>query len=223
MNELPQRWLTADAICTLLRINRETLRDWVKKKYLVQMGTLHGARYLDPGPEYTEKLKLGYSIFTKHVHITHDIEMVNMLTAQEISAIMNVPLKNVRNRLWVQKVDGLRAAGLYQVKAVRNLVWKYNGRKKGKKRSPFLVQEFVDFFLRYQAEQDALMPTDSQFEKDDLLKKKFELLMKMPSPQREVAVKEMMKTMDLAKRFTDMVRAQLNTEPSTGDAEPRPS
>ena len=207
MPDLPQRWLTADSICTLLNINRETLRAWVRKKYLVRIGDAQKTRYLDPGPEYAERLRLGEILHTKteFKDIGKDISLVNLITAQEFAEIMGWPLKRAKKVLYERKTPGFkkpRYTALYPVSEIRKIVWRYNRRKKASERSPLLLSEIIDFFRRYQAEQDALTPTDSQFEKDDILKKKLEVLMKMPSPQREAAVADFMERMELAKSVT---------------------
>lgn len=212
MPELYQRWLTADAICTLLNINKTTLYNWASKKYIVKIGGKLNGRYLDPGPEYSERLRLGRAIHDRDVFATlaKDITMVNLLTAQEFAAIMGWGLKRAKNYLQKRKTSGFRkprCVSLYPVSEIRDIVWRFRGRK-GSKKGPLLLQDFIDFFLRYQAAQDELMPSDSQFEKDDILKKKMEFLMNMPSPQREVALKEMMEKMDLAKKIVLESRLQ---------------
>lgn len=209
---MPQRWLSADGICTLLSINREMLNQWVKMKYLVRIGSKYSnqARYLDPGPEYAEQLRLGKILHHKGATVPIDLSLTTLLTVAEIAEITGLTLKYVKHMLWQKKTPGYRngaRAVLYSVTTVRDLLWKRNKRKLSKQKSPVLVEDLIRFFWRFQASQDALMPTDEQFEKDDMLARKIQLMLKLPSPQREIAVKEFMAKMDLAKQFTDRVNA----------------
>jgi len=206
---MEQRWLSLDGICTTLGMSKEQI------KYLVSIGALvslkgksnmgSNARYLDPTPEYAEKLKFGEALYGRLHPVPIDIPTTALLTIREVALIMNWKLVYARHYLYEKKIPAIKVGRyhLYSVETVRDLLWRRQGRKLSKQRSPFLIQNLIDFFLKYQAEEAEEVPTDIQFAEDDLLQRKLVRLSKMKDPS---ALRDFLEKINLTKKIVSLLR-----------------
>jgi len=62
-----------------------------------------------------------------------------------------------------------------------------------------------------QAEAEATTPTDLDFKQDDILYKKMAKLLKMPSPEKEVAVRDLWDKVEIAKKIADCLKTKTPT------------
>jgi hypothetical protein len=88
---------------------------------------------------------------------------------------------------------------LYNIADVRDWMWRRSDRKLSKQRAPYLLEELIQFFLSYKAEYENAVPSDAAFATDDKFQAKFERLLKLPSPARETAMRELWAKVELAK------------------------
>jgi hypothetical protein len=202
MNTIPQRWLSLTGISDTLSITPGQVKRLYNQKLLVRIGkdsTSH--RYLDPTPEYAERLRLAALMLSKNNAVPINLSMTSMLTVREIAQIMGWSVRYARDILAEKKVPcfkGKNRSALYSITAVRDLLWKRNGRKQAGKIAPMLLSEIINFFRRFQAAEEAIVPTDAQFAEDEQLQKKITWMMRQP--QREVMLADFISKMELAKQ-----------------------
>jgi hypothetical protein len=199
---MEQRWLSKRGICDVIGISEANLKSLVRQKYLVKIGKPPNVRYLDPTPEYAEKLKIGQALYVKSFLPTRDINLAALFTVQELATILNISVFAARGRAKkLPRIKGKGYSDLLTVQDVRNLVWRVSDRKQmSKQRSPFLLTELIAWFWKHYKAEFADVPTDAAFAEDALLQKKIRVMMNYPSPQKELALKEFMETMELAKQ-----------------------
>jgi hypothetical protein len=206
--ENTQRWLSLTGICTTLGIGHEHAKWMAKQGFLTVMWgdrrkTFTQARYLDPTPEYAAKLKLGEALYGRLHPIPYDLDMKAMLTTREVAEIMGWTMKYAKQYLWKKDVPSVKVGQhqLYSILTVRKLLWKRNGRSASlsKQKSPFLIRELIEFFLKTTAADEQEVPTDAQFAEDELMQRKLTRMAKLKSPERELAMKQFMDKMELAK------------------------
>ena len=203
MPDLPQRWLSLSGICTVLNLTPSQVKTLYRNKFLVRIGkNPPDYRYLDPTPEYAERLRLAAVMLSKnHSHnIPIDLPLTSLLTMREIAEIMDWSLhKTVRllERGKVPCFKGKNRVRLFSVSDVRDFIWKRNGRK-NKYTAPLLLSELIVYFRRFQAAEEAIVPTDAQFAADEALQKKITWLMKQPN--REVLLADFIQKVELAKQ-----------------------
>ena len=202
MPDLPQRWLSLSGISTQLNLTPTQIKTLYEQKLLVRIGKRPNEyRYLDPTPEYAERLRLAAVMLSKnHSHnIPIDLPFTSLLTMREIAEIMDWSLhKTVRllERGKVPCFKGKNRVRLFSVSDVRDFIWKRNGRK-NKYTAPLLLSELIVYFRRFQAAEEAIVPTDAAFAEDEALQKKIIWLMKQP--KREVLLADFIQKIELAK------------------------
>jgi len=207
---MEQRWLSLDGICTRLNISKDHALWLAKKGYLSviwgnKTNKYTAARFLDPTPEYAEKLKFCEAVYGRTFSLPIDIPTTALLTIREVALIMNWKLVYARHYLYEKKIPAIKVGRyhLYSVETVRDLLWRRQGRKLSKQRSPFLIQNLIDFFLKYQAEEAEEVPTDIQFAEDDLLQRKLIRLSKMKDP---AALRDFLEKVALAKKVSSSLK-----------------
>jgi hypothetical protein len=211
MTTLPQRWLSIHGICTTLGLNPSQVQHLTRKKHLVRIGDRAiNFRYLDPTPEYAERLRLAAVMLAKSgcANIPIDLPLTFLLTCREVAEIMNWGLRHARSYLAEKKIPCYKSknrAALYSVSAIRNLIWKRNGRKQAGKIAPMLLSEMIGFFRKFQIAEEAIVPTDAMFAEDAALQKKIIWIMKQP--QREVLLADFMEKMELAKQVVQTLES----------------
>lgn len=209
-DQLPQRWLSLTGICTTLNIGHKHALWLVSQGYLEVLWGKPGrknidARFLDPTPAYTERLRLCEVLYarTDSNQFPVDFDIRGFLTTREVSEVMGWTLLYAKKYLKTRKVPKIHIGqyDLYSMATVRDLMWRRSGRKQNtKQRAPFLIKEMIEFFLAAKAKHEEEVPTDEQFAEDDLLCRKLQRMMKMPSPQKELALQEFCDKAALAKK-----------------------
>jgi hypothetical protein len=202
-----QRWLNLNAICERLQTTPPHIQFLVKNGFLESIpGTKkQGARYLDPTDKYAERLRVTEIIYARKNPVTleGDISEKALFTKNEIAAITGWSHLYTVKYLHQHKVPAIKCGNqktglcLYTAKTVREILWRRSGRRLSPQRAPFLIEELVAFF-RKMPEDD--IPTDVQLEQDDRLRKKMERMLKLPSPQKEQALQDLMAKTVLARQ-----------------------
>lgn len=206
---MEQRWLSLTGICTTLNISHGHAVWLAKRGFLATIWgdggkTWKKARFLDPTPEYAEKLKLGEALYGRLFPVPVDLDLAGLITIREVAEIMGWSIRYARQYAFKGKIKPAVRAGitdLYSIAEVRRVFWKRNGRSRAvsKQVAPFLVREIIDYFLRTTAEAEREVPTDAQFAEDDLLQKKLIRMSKMKSPDREAAFADFYRKVELAR------------------------
>jgi hypothetical protein len=200
-----QRWLSLDGICTTLNINRAHALWLAKQGYLEYIPgpgnkKTAQARFLDPTPAYADRLRMGEALYGRQM-LPSNLEFTALLTMREMAEVLGWDFRRMQRFVYKNKVPHIKAGhySLYSVAALRDIMWRRNGRKLAKQRAPFLISEIIDFFHSMRLRSEEEVPTDAQFAADDLLQRKLARMMQMPSPQRELAMKEFQDKVALAK------------------------
>ena len=197
-----QRWLSLTGICTTLQMTEWNIKTLVKQGVLVKIGTSKDTRYLDPTPEYAEKLKLGEALYGRLYPIPFDLSTTALISTRELAEILGWKLKYARQYVWREDVPHIRVGlyDLYTVATVRDLLWKRQGRKFAGRRSPFLIPQLIDFFMRQLARENEEVPTDEQFAQDDLIERKLVRMSKLKSPDKEAAFADFYRKVELSRQ-----------------------
>lgn len=207
-----QRWLSLEGICTVLQVDRDHAL-WLAKKGLITViwGRYNKkyteARFLDPTPEYANKLRMGEALYGRLYPIPRDLSLVAVLTAREVSEIMGWTLRYTQTFLWKKKVPYTKVGNyfLYSVDVIRDLLWKREGRKMAKQLAPFLVSQLITFFMAQYAKGNEEVPTDAEFTEDDLMVRKLTRMAKLPPLERAVAMKQWYEKVALAKEVAALL------------------
>jgi hypothetical protein len=200
---MEQRWLSKTGICTVLGVSPSVIDTYVKQKFIVRMGKAQSTRYLDPTPEYVEQLKLGQAIHKKTFHEFVDLFTTPLLTPREIMTITRWSMNYTLKYLKQHKTPGftIGKCKLYSPNTLRDILWERQDRKgMSKQMCPFLLAEIIRFFSEYYKGECEEAPTDAQFAEDELLQRKINRMMRLPSEKRVAALSEFMAKVDLAKR-----------------------
>ncbi len=64
----------------------------------------------------------------------------------------------------------------------------------------------IEYFLRFEAAQRELVPTDAEFSEDDKMLKKWELLARMDPADRELAMQEFLEKVRIAREIVTAAR-----------------
>lgn len=205
MPDLTQRWLSLAGLCTVLNLTPSQVKTLYRQKLLVRIGKggnqFSPYRYLDPTPEYAERLRLAAVMLSKNSVVPISLPLAFLLTKREVAELMGWSLKHAELYLRENKVPRYKAKNrlvFYSVSAVRDLIWKRTGRKKAGHVAPLLLTELITFTQRFVDAETALMPTDEQFKEDEALQKKLAWMMRQP--QRDVMLADFLGKMELAKR-----------------------
>jgi hypothetical protein len=208
MNSLPQRWLSIHGICTVLGLTPNQVQHLARKKYLVRIGDqARHYRYLDPTPEYAERLRLAAVMLSKNNEVNIDLPLTFLLTIREVAEIMGWGLSHARSYLAENKIPCYKSknkACLFSVSTVRDLIFARQGRHLAKQKAPFLLPEIIAFQRKFQAAEESIVPTDAAFSEDAALQKKIVWMMKQPS--RDVLLADFISKMELAKQVATAIR-----------------
>jgi hypothetical protein len=214
-------WLTLEGICDVLHTDERHVT-WLAKNGYIEVlwgpgRTRKGARFLDPTPEYAERLRKSELLYGRRQPLPEDFDLPNspIFTARELGEIMGWDYERTQRFLYKKRKTikavplGRHATAirLFSAATIRDLIWTRNDRSQSKQRAPFLVKEILEWFLRFRQREEQEVPTDTEFQEDDLLQRKLTRLMKMPSPQREAAIQEFLEKVDLAKSFVQAKEA----------------
>lgn len=201
MAEPIQRWLSLSGICTTLGFSKGQIGHLVRIKALVTIGFGKDKRYLDPTPEYRERLRIGEALYGRLYPIPIDLNLTALLTLREMAQILGLTLKYMEKRVYQDKIPSVKAGmyNLYTVETVRDLLWRRSGRKRHKQLAPFVIYELIEWFRKETAAAEEEVPTDAQFQADELLKRKLTRMARMKSPERELAFKDFYEKVMLAK------------------------
>jgi hypothetical protein len=203
MPDLPQRWLSLNGIATVLNLTPTQVKTLYKQKLLVRIGKRpQEYRYLDPTPEYAERLRLTAGMFFegRHSGMRVDLPYSFILTSKEVAEIMGWSWQHADKVLRgnVKRYKAPNRIVFFSVATVRSMIWKRHGRKLAEKTSPFLLPELIAYAQRLIASETALVPTDEEVKADAEIQKKMEWMLKQP--QREIMLQDYLSKMDLAKR-----------------------
>jgi hypothetical protein len=201
-----QRWLSLEGICTSLQISRDHAVWLAKQGFLVVMWGEKGkkiklARFLDPTPEYAQKLRLAEALYGRLYPLPKDIDLTALLNVAEVAQIMGWTYAYAQKYLNEKKAPCTKMGlyNMYSVEAVRKLLWNREGRKRAQKRAPILLEHLIRFFAAQYARENEVVPTDEEFAADDLLVRKLERMAKLPPAERAEAMHEFYEKVRLAK------------------------
>jgi hypothetical protein len=204
MPDLPQRWLSLSGICTTLNLRPTQVKLLHKQKYLQRIGKRpEEYRYLDPTPEYAERLRLAAVMLSKNNEVNIDLPLTFLLTIREVAEIMGWGLSHARSYLAENKIPCYKSknkACLFSVSTVRDLIFARQGRHLAKQKAPFLLPEIIAFQRKFQAAEESIVPTDAAFKEDEDLQKKIRWMMRQKSPEREVMLADFVEKLELAKQ-----------------------
>jgi hypothetical protein len=217
-----QRWLSLDGLCTILKMNRKQVL-WLAKQGFIPViwgrgrRKIRDARFLDPTPEYAQKLILGEAAYGRMFPVPKTLALTGLLSVAEVAEIMGWTVKYAQYFLIYRykvpsiKLGEKRSKGsnvglcnLYTVQAIRNVLWKRGGRKHGQYRGPFLLEDLIKFFRSYYAKECEEVPTDAQFAEDDLLQRKLARLVEMDNP---AAMQSFYDKVALAKKVVELLKS----------------
>ena len=120
-------------------------------------------------------------MLSKQAFINVNLPMSYLLTIREVAEILGWSLKHAQTCLAKYKIPCIKSSNrvkLYTAASVRNLIWKRQGRKIADKTAPLLLSEMILFFKRFQAAEEAMVPTGAMFAEDAILQKKITWMMK---------------------------------------------
>lgn len=205
-----QRWLSLEGICTTLQISRDHAAWLAKQGYLVviwgdKSKKIKSARFLDPTPEYADKLKLAEAMYGRLFPLPKDLNLATILTVGEVAQIMGWTYQYAQKYLVEKKILCAKVGmyNTYSVAAIRDLLWQRQGRKRAYKRAPILLEHLIQFFMAQYAKANEEVPTDDEFAADDLLQRKLERMAKLPPGERAEAMKEFYQKVVLAKQVAE--------------------
>lgn len=206
--ELQQRWLSLSGICDVLGMRPTQIKSLVRSKLLVRIGKPPDFRYLDPTPEYAERLRLWASMDTQT-----NIPLKALFTVREVTEIMGWHIshgRDVMRTIPATKVNG--HTKLYTATQVRDLLFRRQDRKHSQQRDPFLLSGLIAYFRRYYESEAAIVPTDSEFRDDDVLRKKLEWMLEQPNHQKMMA--DFLEKIELAKAVVSQASQSDTKTPS---------
>ena len=206
-----QTWLSLSGICDKLRLSTGQVRTLVKKGCLATIGKQAALRFLDPTPEYVEQLRLGAIIHQKHFPVPAGLTEKALLTKGECAELLGLSARMMERYLYRHTVPSIRVDKkhfLYSPLVVREAMLKRSGRKLSKQKSPFLLAEIIAFFAQRITKECEEVPTDLEFQEDELLQKKLSRMMAMPSPQKEAGLKDFCDKVAIAKWFVGAAKEQ---------------
>lgn len=201
----PQRWLSMTGICTTLGIDEDSIRGLVKEGFLVRIGGGRASsRYLDPTPEYAERLRLAHLYHIQKLTEVPDLPAKALISCAELSQLAGWSEQYTWKYISKHKVPKIKMGRytLFTVETVRDILWKRGGRKIAAAKNPFLLADLVEWFKLYQASEDADVPTDADIAADERFQRKMVRIAKMPSLQRDAAMVDLLQKVELAKTIS---------------------
>lgn len=196
---IEQRWLSIHGICSTLNLSKSQIYTLVRKKYLVRIGDVHtNYRYLDPTPEYAERLRLADALEGRE-----NPSLKGLFTAREVAEIMNWSLGATRH--FLSKVPHVTSkhCSLYSAAQIRDFIWRRSGRKMAGRKDTVLLSELLAYFMRFREAEEEIVPTDAAFAEDAALQKKLQWMMEQPN--KETMLKEFLEKMELTKNVVQQL------------------
>src|SRR5438045_3127326 len=123
---MEQRWLSLTGICTSLGLSAPQIKSLVKQRILVTIKAQQGEiRYLDPTPEFAERLRLGESLYCRMWPIPKELDISALLTLREFAQVMGWTMKYARRYCKEKKVPNTKIGftTMYSIATVRGLLW----------------------------------------------------------------------------------------------------
>lgn len=214
-----QRWLSLTGICSILSTTSDHIWWLVKNGYLEMIPgkgneSKSGARFLDPTPEYLNKLRTTELIYGRRFPMPADFDLDSkcIFSRSEVGVLMGWTSRYTHQffarhkeipcvKTCTSKTGGLC---LYSAKEIRKMIWKKQGKSTTYQSAPFLIPGLIELFRSRFTNEDG--PTDAEFAEDAVLQKKLQRLLKLPREQREAAVKEFMAKVQLAKEVAGLLK-----------------
>ena len=205
METLPQRWLSMSGISTALNLTPTQIKTLYKQKLLVRIGKRPNEyRYLDPTPEYAERLRLAAIMLSKDPDVPIDLPRTFILTVREVAELLGWTVRYAQLYLYKHPIPYFKGKGrvkLYSASEVRKMIWRRQGRKHADKTAPLLLSEIIEYFRRVQSEEESIVPTDAAFVADAQLQKKLRWMMRQPN--RDVLLAGFIEKIELAKQVLE--------------------
>lgn len=208
---MEQRWLTLDALATKLRLPATYIKELTKQHYLVSIGVADKKRWLDPTPEYAEKLRLAAIIHGDQMHVPPDISEIALLTLREVAELCGWKLGYAR--LYMKKNKEIprfkvnSQLHLYSIVTVREILWRRQGRRHSKQRSPFLITELVEWVRKQHEEETADTITDAQYAADDKVMRKLEAIVRRSEKDQISGKHDFASKVELARKIVQILES----------------
>lgn len=217
---MEQTWLTLDQISYKLRLSKSYIKTLTGQKFLVTIGTADKKRWLDPTPEYAEKLRLGAILHNDAQHVPPDIAEIALLTLREVAVLCGWTLRYAQ--LYMQRHNTPRfrvnsQLSLYSIMTVREILWRRQGHKAAHQRSPFLIEEIVRFVQNEHAEATRDIPTDAEYAADDKLMWKLEAIVRRSEADQAAAKTDFARKAELARKVVQLLDS---TRPESRNSPP---
>jgi hypothetical protein len=206
-----QQWVTIDMLSHILRLPKPYIREMTKQGFLVTIGKNQNQRWLDPTPEYAEKLRLAAILHSRALFVPPDISEIALLTLREVAVLCGWTLEYARTYMDrypnTPRFKVNSQLHLYSIKTVREILWRRQGRLHSKQKSPFLVQDIIDFVQREHARETADQPTDAEYAKDDKIMRKLEAIVRRSEKDQEKARQDFAGKVELARRIVAILES----------------
>jgi hypothetical protein len=203
-----QRWLTLDMLSSILRLPKPYIKELTRQGFLVTIGKHELKRWLDPTPEYQEKLRLAAVIQGRVQFVPPDISEIALLSLREVAELCGWTLSYARIYVKRNPVPRFKVnprLDLYSIRTVREILWRRQGRKLSKQRSPFLIQELIEFVQREHARESADIPTDAEYAADEKIQRKLEAIVRRSEKDQEVAKEDFASKVELARKIAQIL------------------
>ena len=215
-----QKWLSLTGICNVLQTTAKHIRWLVKNGYLEMIPGptgnqwFVGARFLDPTPQYAERLRTTEMIYGRRVALPAEIDLDPkcIFTRSEIAALTGwrlnyIELLTRRKKLPFVKAGTRRGAvALYSALTVREIIRHREKRSTSKQHSPFLLQHLITWFQKQQAETESLTPTAAEVAADDKLHRQIKKLLSLPAGEKTAAVRDLWEKVETAKAVAVLLK-----------------
>lgn len=217
-----QRWVTLDALCTILRLPKGCVVSLVNSGCLVALwgkgsNKYLNARFLEPTEEYKQQLRLGAMIHAKLHPTPRDLSELALLSIREVAVIMGWTIKYAHKYMLENKVPHIKSGFqhyLYTSQTVRTLLWNRQGRKNAGRRSAFLITELIESFQKWYAEDLKDVPTDAQYLADDDVQRKLSRIVEMAESDQVHARTDFARKVDLARKVLQILESAKDSGPS---------
>ena len=211
-------WVTLDYLAGILRLPKAYLRQLTRKGFLVSIGRADKARWLNPTEEYREKLRLAAILHSEQMFVPPDISEIALLTLREVAVLCGWTLNAAQcymkqNHVPHHKIN--RRLNLYDIRTVRELLWRRQERTTAHQRSPYLIQELIDFVQKEHEAATRDIPTDAEYAEDDKLIRKLESIVTRSEADQASAKHDFARKAELARRVVQLLEKARTAEQST--------
>lgn len=210
---MDSRWLTIDETCTVLRLNRDTVKRLCREGFLPHIKARKDGselRILDPTPEYQEKLRLAAMFLHSQYPDIAVLHEKALFTRKELDMIVGWKRKAGDHYLSLHRIPAVRVRykmTLYSAETIRKLLWKRSGRKLADGRSPIVLTELIEWFRKWESEQRSLVPTDDLLIEDEAIQRKLGFIARMSEADRLKAEADFTRKVELAKRVVQILES----------------